>query len=164
MNRNVVVKKSRIHGKGVFAIKNYKRGNPILNIDDSHVVTDTSKLTPKNYDFDLDFLANKQVIWMQPPEKYINHSCDPNAYVKTINGTRKVVAMRNIKKGNEITYDYAINGYGNAKLVCNCSSKNCRKKFTVNYFKLSKSLQIKCLPFLDVWFKNQFKEQLRAIH
>lgn len=51
---------------------------------------------------------NGKVILMKEPERSINHSCDPNTYVKTINGVRRVLAMRGIKKGEEITFDYAI--------------------------------------------------------
>ena len=60
---------------------------------------------------------------MQAPEKHINHSCDPNTYVKTLDGIRKVIAMRNIKLGEEITYDYAVNGYYDSDTPCRCGSK-----------------------------------------
>jgi len=39
----------------------------------------------------------------------MNHSCDSNAYIKAINNDRHILALRNIKKGEEITFDYAIN-------------------------------------------------------
>ena len=35
--------------------------------------------------------------------------------------------MRLIKKGVEITFDYAMNNIDNWKMECNCGSKNCRK-------------------------------------
>ncbi|MGB3478173.1 MAG: GNAT family N-acetyltransferase [bacterium] len=160
MTENVVVKKSKIHGKGVFAAADFKKGEPILDVDDSHIVTDTSKLTKKNYDFDLDFLANGKIIWMQPPEKYINHSCDPNVYFKTISGIRKVYAMRDISKCDEFTCDYTINGWGDATFECNCGSENCRKIWCADFFKLSMSIQRKYLPYLEDWFKEQIKEKL----
>ena len=84
--KNVVVKKSRIIGKGVFSSKNFREGEVILEIDDSHVVTDPSKLTKEQHEFELDYLADGKIVVMQAPERYINHSCDPNSYVKTVNG------------------------------------------------------------------------------
>ncbi len=39
------------------------------------------------------------------PQHYINHSCNPNAGFK---GQIFMVAMRKIKRGEEITYDYAM--------------------------------------------------------
>ena len=37
-----------------------------------------------------------KVVLMQPPERYINHSCDPNSFVKTIDGVRHVLALLDI--------------------------------------------------------------------
>ena len=43
--KNVAVKKSRISGKGVFSSKNFREGEVILEMDDSYVVSDPSRLT-----------------------------------------------------------------------------------------------------------------------
>jgi len=51
MSNDVVVKKSSKQGKGVFACKNFRKGDFVLKIDDSHVVTDESKLTKKQHKF-----------------------------------------------------------------------------------------------------------------
>ncbi|NMB57471.1 SET domain-containing protein [Candidatus Beckwithbacteria bacterium] len=45
----------------------------------------------------MDYLDNK-IVLMQAPEKYINHSCDPNVYVKTVSGLRKVYAIKKLIK------------------------------------------------------------------
>ena len=45
---------------------------------------------------------------MQIPERYINHSCDPNTYVKTINGVREVIALRPIAPGEDMTLRFVI--------------------------------------------------------
>ncbi|PIP76091.1 hypothetical protein CO134_00330 [Candidatus Kuenenbacteria bacterium CG_4_9_14_3_um_filter_39_14] len=57
-----------------------------------------------------------------PPERYINHSCNPNTEV--IDNCD--MAIRDIKKGEEITSDYSKD---NAVIHfrCNCGSKNCKK-------------------------------------
>lgn len=161
--KNVEVKNSATQGKGVFASKDFKKGDFILTIDDSHVVIDESKLTPEQHAFELDYLEDKIVI-MQSPEKYINHSCDPNIYVKTENGIRNIYAMRDIAKGNEIAYDYSINGDNEGTFECHCRSKNCRKIYQGDFFKLSENLQQKYLPYLDDWFirkHHQIIERLR---
>ncbi len=90
--KNVIVKESKISGKGVFSTRSFRKGEVILKIDDSHVVTDPSMLTKEQYEFELDYLANGKIVFMQAPERYINHSCDPNCYGKTVNGVRKVFA------------------------------------------------------------------------
>ena len=161
--KNVVVKKSRIIGKGVFSSKNFREGEVILEIDDSHVVTDPSKLTKEQHEFELDYLADGKIVVMQAPERYINHSCDPNSYVKTVNGIRKVFAMRDIQKEEEIVGDYSINGYNEGTFKCRCGSENCRVVYQGNFFKLPKTLQKKYLPYLDDWFLKQFKDKINRL-
>ena len=60
------------------------------------------------------------------PEKGdpINHSCDPNCGFK---GLLRIVAMRDIASGEEITIDYAMTEADFwYRLECDCQSKNCR--------------------------------------
>lgn len=154
-----MVKKSPMQGKGVFASCDLKAGDFVLEIDDSHVVTDESKLTKKQHEFDLDYFNNK-IILMQEPEKYINHSCDPTVYVKTINGVRNVYAFFDIKKGDEITFDYAVNGDNEGTFNCNCGSKNCRKIYQGDFFRLPIEIQLKYLPYLDKWFIEKHKTRM----
>lgn len=159
---NVYVSHSETQGKGVFASKNFKKGETILTIDDSHVVTDETQLTKEQHAFDLDYLSDKTVL-MQEPEKYINHSCDPNTYTRTHNGVQHVLAMKEIKKDEEITYDYSINGDNDGTFVCHCGSKKCRGNYQGNFFKLNKELQIRYLPYLDEWFRKKYEREIRKI-
>lgn len=160
---NVEVRESKIEGKGVFALKDFKKGELILDIDDTQVITDPGTLSQYQKDYECDWLENGKIILMKEPEKHINHSCDPNTYVKTIDGIRKVIAMHNIKKGEEINYDYAINGYYNSDIPCHCGGKNCRGTISPNFFKLSRERQLEYLPYLDEWFVNKFKKELSLI-
>ena len=59
---------------------------------------------------------------------FINHSCDPNAGIK---GQILLVAIRDIKPREEITYDYAMSdGFHGDRSVCCCGTKKCRKVIT----------------------------------
>lgn len=157
----VKVKPSKIQGKGVFATKDFKIGDIILDIDDSHVVKNFSRLSKQDQDH-CDYLGDKTVL-MQSPEKYINHSCDPNTFVKTIKGIRRVMALRDIPKGQEITYDYAINGYYESHDPCHCGAKNCRQVINCDFFQLPKSIQHQYLPLLDDWFVKRFVNRIKQI-
>ena len=159
---NVSVTQSKTQGKGVFALRDFKKGDVVLQIDDSHVVEDEAKLTAEQHELELDYLADKTVI-MQEPEKYINHSCDPNTYVKTKNGIREVLAMRDIKRSEEITYDYSINGDNDGTFPCKCGSNKCRGTYQGNFFKLPHELQLEYLPYLDDWFVQKYKEEIDLI-
>ncbi len=161
-DKNVRVAESSKEGKGVFAKRNFNKGDVVLEIDDTHVIEDENALTPEQHAYDLDYLEDK-IVLMQSPEKFINHSCDPNTYTKTEHGIRRVIAMRDIKEGEEITYDYSMNGDNDGTFPCRCGSKKCRQIYQGNFFKLPKELQIHYLPYLDSWFKNKHKDKINAL-
>jgi SET domain-containing protein len=50
--------------------------------------------------------------------RYINHACHPNCYVDIVGHTIWIVASRDIKKNEELTYDY--NTEGVAGIPCRC--------------------------------------------
>jgi hypothetical protein len=59
----------------------------------------------------------------EPPD-YVNHSCEPNS---GLSGQITLVAMRDIRPGEEITYDYAMSdGSPYDEFVCSCGSPQCR--------------------------------------
>ena len=51
--------------------------------------------------------------------RYINHACAPNCYTQVIGDTIWIRAARNIRKGEELTYDYSTDGEGS--IPCRCS-------------------------------------------
>ena len=57
------------------------------------------------------------------PWMYANHSCNPNCGIKD---KMKLVAIKSIKKDEEITFDYATLKL-RIKMQCQCGSPNCRK-------------------------------------
>lgn len=162
MGNKVKVGVSKLHGKGIFANRNIRKSEIILDIDDSCVVEDPSKLTQKQLDYKCDFLPDK-IVMMQPPEVYINHSCDPNTFVKTVKGVRKVIALKNISKGEEITYDYVINSDNDGFFECHCGSLRCRGAYKGRFFELPSAIQIKYLPYLEEWFIKQHKKEIRGL-
>lgn len=59
---------------------------------------------------------------MQEPERHVNHSCEPNVVSKDW----CEVALRDIKKGEEILSDY-VEELPSAELMeCHCKSDKCR--------------------------------------
>jgi len=162
MNKKVFVKDSLIEGKGVFVIQNIPKSETVLIVDDSHEVSNPETV-PKEHKEHMDYLANGKIILMQSPEVYINHSCDPNTYTKTINGKRHVIAMREIRSGEEITYDYAINGDYEWGVACKCGSLNCRGVINPDFWKLPQKRQKEYLPYLDDWFIEKHKDKVQSL-
>ncbi|HEV2829424.1 MAG TPA: SET domain-containing protein-lysine N-methyltransferase [Pyrinomonadaceae bacterium] len=56
---------------------------------------------------------------------YINHSCEPNAYMKILYGHILFIALRDIAPGEEITIDYQSTLHSNKKR-CICGATSCR--------------------------------------
>jgi SET domain-containing protein len=120
---DTIVKNSKIHGKGVYAAKDFKKGEIVLRWDLSNKLTkeQVEKLSKEDKKYVAYF--NNEYILMQPPARYVNHSCDSNTYSKDFCD----VAKRDIKNGEEITGDYSENESPGFKMKCNCRSKNCKE-------------------------------------
>lgn len=161
----VIVKESSIHGLGVFASEGIAKGEWILAIDDSRIVTPEFPLDQSKgeLEYHCDYLADGKVVHMQFPERHINHSCDPNTFVKTILGIRYVFALRPISVEEEITYDYRINGFGDTLWQCNCGSARCRKNIHSDFFHLPHEFQVEYLPLLDTWYVEEYKEKIQDL-
>ncbi len=155
----VFLKASAINGIGVFARIDIRKSHLILKIDDSRDVTAENPLREADgeYEHHCDYLAGGKVVLMQSPERHINHSCNPNSFVKTINGLRYVFALADISAGEEITYDYCINGFGDTRWHCNCGDRRCRQEIHSDFFHLPIVLQFEYLPLLDDWYIEEYK-------
>ncbi len=72
-----------------------------------------------NKKFDID----GNVSWN--PARLINHSCDPNCETEGDDDHIWIEAMRDIKKGEELSYDYCFDVDDYEEHPCKCGSKNC---------------------------------------
>lgn len=162
MASSVTVGVSGINGLGVFATAPVAAGDVVLAIDDSHIV-DAENPVPPGEEHHCDYLGPGKTVWMQVPERYINHSCDPNVYVCTSDGIRQVVAIREIGAGEEIVYDYCINGYGDTVWTCHCGATRCRHTIHSDFFHLPLELQQEYLPLLDDWFVKEYAAEVEML-
>ena len=116
--------KSKIKGKGIILNRDIKKDETIfifLGREKIHTAGDW--FHGPNW-FQIGYAK-----WIEPRPgsagNYLNHSCSPTAGV---HGKNKIVAMRDLKMGEEITIDYALTEtYPLWHMKCNCRSKNCRK-------------------------------------
>jgi SET domain len=161
----VYTAESSIHGTGAFSSAHFSPGEIILKIDDSRIVTDANPLDPAKGEFEhhCDYLATGKVVLMQSPERFINHRCDPNTFIRTISGDRYVVALREIHPSDEITYDYCINGDGDTAWDCSCKSPKCRKRHLSGFFHLPLDIQARYLALLEDWFVAEHWEEMEIL-
>lgn len=143
MGYNLILRRSK-NGKGVFANKNFKKGGKIM---DFHGKLLTYEQFPAHYTKMEDHCVQiGKNLYIGPSGKiddFFNHSCNPNSGIK-INGKNAVlIAIKNVKKGEEINFDYSTTMDEDFwEIDCNCGSKNCRKR--IRDFKyLNKKIQQK---------------------
>jgi len=135
------VKKSSIHNVGVFATTNIKKNEKIIQYIGEKITRSegdhrsekrikrylNSKKTGSVYIFELNKRYDIDGSPSYNKARYINHSCNPNCEVSITRGEIWISSIKNIKKGEELGYDY---GYefdedDYKDHVCRCGAKNC---------------------------------------
>tara|TARA_B100000674_G_C37439184_1_gene733073 strand:+ start:99 stop:620 length:522 start_codon:yes stop_codon:yes gene_type:complete len=135
------VKISKIHGSGVFALQDIKKGATIIEYIGEKVTRKegdrrsekrikkylNSKKTGSVYIFELNQRYDIDGSFSYNKARFINHSCNPNCEVDIVKGRIWIKSIKRIKKGSELSYDY---GYTFDKddykdHVCKCNARNC---------------------------------------
>jgi len=119
----IEIKKSGIEGMGVFALRDFKKGEVVYSFEKGRIADaiDTQNISKEESRY-LDKIGDNEFEIIEPPARYVNHSCDPNIDEKE----RAAYALRDIKQGEEITIDYDKIAYLEKPFECHCGSKNCR--------------------------------------
>ncbi len=155
--------KSKIEGFGVNAGEDIKTGEFITRFKGKPrfllVTNKKESLSHPNWIG----IAKNQWIDPEKPQKFINHSCNPNAGIK---GKVSIISLRDIKEGEEITFDYSIiegDFMWQMKMKCNCGEKNCRGIIRSVQFLPEEQFR-KYMPNIPTYFKNLYlKNQGRKL-
>jgi len=160
MEKDVIIKSTKNKGRGLFALRYFKKGELIFSYKKGKVVTKKglSKLTKWESDH-LDELDRNRFEVMEKPACFVNHSCDPN----TISKGRSYFTLKPIKKGEEITVDYRSKGIFKNKWKCWCRSKNCKGYVVSDFFSLSKSKQKLYLPYTLKVIKKEYSKHEKGV-
>ena len=97
------------------------------------------------------------------PDRYYNHSCDPNAYLRFVGSRTEVVARRNIAAQTEVTIDYLINNSGGNSWPCHCLASRCRGETGESFFTLPNAIQREYAPLLAPWFVRNHHAEIAAL-
>lgn len=137
----IAVKYSKIHGRGVFAKRKIPSGVRIVEYEGKRIsekqAEKRSGLDAENpfhtFFFSLD--SGKLIDGGDGGNeaRWINHSCAPNCEAREEKGRVYIHALRDIKRGEELAYDYGLvidekmskalkKSYG-----CRCGAEACRK-------------------------------------
>jgi len=137
----VAVRNSPIHGRGVFAVTAIGRGTRILEYTGermSHAEADRrySELHDGSSHTMLFAATDKVVIDATKrggPARWINHSCAPNCEANEEDGRVFIDAIRAIRPGQELSYDYNLlleerhTAKQKREHPCHCGSRKCRR-------------------------------------
>ena len=138
--RRIQVRRSGVHGKGVFAVQPIRRGETIIEYT-GEIITWPEALRrhphdPKDPNHTFYFhIDDGRVIDAKVggnAARWINHACQPNCEADEVEGRVFIKALRTLKPGEELFYDYGliIDERYTPKLKkqfeCRCGTKGCR--------------------------------------
>lgn len=125
----VKVAKSKIAGKGAYALQRIPARKKIGDLGGVIITMKEAMKLIKNLkvinlvELDNNLALNASA---NPNDmRFINHSCGPNTYLRVMKDRVEFYALRDIKKGEELSCDYG-ETHHEGKLPCKCGAKNCR--------------------------------------
>jgi uncharacterized protein len=135
----VETRTSGIHGRGVYAIAPIRKGARVIEYIGeriSHAEADRRYEQKEDDGHTFLFIASSRTVIDAGVNgndaRFINHSCNPNCET-VIEGSRVFIdAVRNIKPGEELGYDYQLTWESTddpaelALYACHCGAKKCR--------------------------------------
>jgi uncharacterized protein len=123
------IRKSSIDGRGCFATIPFKLGKKIAEYTGERISDFEATRRGRNRRILRICYINSR--WSLDGSRggngthYINHCCEPNAYMKNLYGHVLFFALRDIQPGEEITVDYEETLHPNSKR-CHCGARTCR--------------------------------------
>ncbi|MBI4015128.1 MAG: SET domain-containing protein-lysine N-methyltransferase [Candidatus Aenigmarchaeota archaeon] len=150
INKDVCVGKSRF-GKGLFAKNDIKKDGVVLVFEGKARSLEDFRFISKYDENHSVQIGNNKWLVISDDSKFINHSCNPNCGIR---GTIKIVAMVNIRKGEELTFDYAMSEDSEWSMKCRCGSKGCRK-IIKGYSFLPAKIKQKYRGYISGWLDKK---------
>lgn len=138
--RRIQVRRSGVHGKGVFALRPIPAGTTIIEYK-GEVISWKEAIRrhphdPSNPDHTFYFhIDDGRVIdgaRRGNAARWINHACEPNCEADEVDGRVFVKALRDIAPGEELFYDYRLMLEGRhtpkvkKQFACHCGQPRCR--------------------------------------
>jgi SET domain-containing protein len=133
----LTIKKSSIEGKGCFATVAFKHRRKIAEYTGEKITNAEANRRASRRKLRICAINER---WSLDGSRggngthYINHSCEPNAFMQILYGHILFIALRDIQAGEEITIDYESTLHSDTKR-CVCGATTCRG--TINRVTLS---------------------------
>jgi len=150
------IARSPIHGRGLFASKAMRKGEMVAikggHVLDRRTLQRVRARIAESYlqiddEFYIGAVTDREV---RRNKMFINHSCEPNVGIR---GQITFVALRGIKAGEELTYDWAMEENAATVTPCRCGARRCRKNLTGRDWRI---------PRLQRRYRGYFSAYLQA--
>lgn len=150
-------------GKSIIANRYFKKNEYIMEFRGALF---TYKQLPTPYTVDNDhYIQIESDLYIGPSgdlDDFVNHSCNPNSGIIVTGKKVVLIAIKNIQRNEEITFDYSTTmDEDDWEMDCNCGSKYCRKKIK-DFKHLSKKIQEKYIRLGIV--PNFILKNIKKIH
>jgi len=129
----IVRRRSKIHGSGVFAAEPISKNTRIIDYAGELVRNRDSEAREERYlaegcvwVFRVNGTWSRDAAVGGNVARFINHSCRPNCWIEIVDKTIWIRASKSIRKGEELTYDYATDG--EQTIPCRCRP-GCTNRF-----------------------------------
>ena len=129
----IVRRRSKIHGSGVFAAEPISKNTRIIDYAGELVRNRDSEAREERYlaegcvwVFRVNGTWSRDAAVDGNVARFINHSCRPNCWIEIVDKTIWIRTSKSIRKGEELTYDYATDG--EQTIPCRCRP-GCTNRF-----------------------------------
>jgi hypothetical protein len=124
----LIVRSSEVHAAGVFATAPIRKGSKVVEYTGPIISKEEGDKVYEHRDITYLFSVKRgKVIDGHGIAAFINHSCDPNCETDEIRGKIWILATRDIRPGEELTYDYNLfDGDEDDPAICHCKAPKCR--------------------------------------
>lgn len=123
----LIIRSSPIHREGCYTTTRIRKGTRIVEYTGELITIAEADRRYNGHQITYLFGLSdgKHIIDGNGIAALINHSCDGNCETDEIRGRVWIIAARNIRAGEELTYDYSLYD-GDGDSPCRCRARNCR--------------------------------------
>jgi len=150
MDDLIYVKETKGMGCGVFAVRDISKDEVVAEFRGPEVSIESLEGIPREVQDHLFNIGVGRYIIAKEPAVRTNHSCEPNSGIRN---DVFLVAMRDIKKDEEVTFDYSMITADGWTLKCLCKAKSCRKVIG-NYRDLPEDFKRRYEGYTPDWIKR----------
>lgn len=157
----IEVRSDTLAGRGVVALEPIAK-DEIVAIKAGNIITrdQLARATAEAGDMALQiedefYLAPQSPDEVEDMSVFINHSCDPNVGFR---GQVVYVALRDIRAGEELCHDYAMERSDDYRLDCHCGSSLCRGRVSGEDWKLP-DLQQRYRGYFSLYIENKIEQR-----